>query len=727
MCCCGKQPEQERLPGETTVQAYGSTKEIAPIRSNQANDHTASGSRLSERTYASIGSNVVPHTNAEKIVPSTIDRHLCTHYGRQSTDAVSLGTTRPNRRIITDANSFEKVRVTGFPAPTVTPNKKPIGYCERSTVSDAAVKVRPSNRTNEPGKASNKKLKPHVSHTPRSAVSPDKIEEVKKSFRGTNSKNIPKNSVCSGKKNPLTKRNDQQRSNVKAASSDRAFRCVSLNENNPMGQRQSKNENKQLLETIEPSLPLIFAMKRREKFSHYDLKVCPTYNSVEFTCLEYCHRLHVCLDWLRSKCNKGQNCALDHGFESQHNCRITEPFLNGQCDVSNLKFKVARSMKVRSKFKNLHEKKTLLLCHSDNCANPGCKKKHAAYDTNCLWQYKNDGWHSFERSENDLIEESFSNPGVETLMLPSDSNDNKYTINFEHLHRSDDVTNQVVPIRRIGTASDIYSDSPKCTKYNWFLEDFDSWKYLRQGQCLINGYHQVSLSDFLEFKLQSGTISVDTDIGVANLQAMTLFKPDGKKCRLRRRPAKLFYVRSVMARKLMDDCVYITWRLSDSSFYYDNIQGRMNIPSQIHIVSIDRVQNVGHWESYNKRKNELLKQFENHSATEEFLFHGTDISNFDSICRNNFNPELSGKNVGAKFGRGVYFTERASYADYYSKGKFGLLFLVRVLIGRVGQQCLNRDDIDTVLAITKQKAKVYLKWRQNEYYPEYAITYRKQP
>ena len=75
------------------------------------------------------------------------------------------------------------------------------------------------------------------------------------------------------------------------------------------------------------------------------------------------------------------------------------------------------------------------------------------------------------------------------------------------------------------------------------------------------------------------------------------------------------------------------------------------------------------------------------SHLEKKLFHGTSHEYIDSICKQNFDWRVSGKNA-TKYGKGSYFAVEASYSHCYtSESKTGsrFMFVVDVLVGEYTQ------------------------------------------
>uniref|UniRef100_A0A3Q3AVP0 Poly [ADP-ribose] polymerase n=1 Tax=Kryptolebias marmoratus TaxID=37003 RepID=A0A3Q3AVP0_KRYMA len=111
--------------------------------------------------------------------------------------------------------------------------------------------------------------------------------------------------------------------------------------------------------------------------------------------------------------------------------------------------------------------------------------------------------------------------------------------------------------------------------------------------------------------------------------------------------------------------------------------------TSMEIVSIQQVQNLFHWDKYQRLCRSSKEPLEKH------LFHGTTKDASESICRNNFDPRVAGLN-GTSLGYGTYFATTARQSNAYT-GTWGLggvhhMFLAKVLVGRTcpGKQHYRR-------------------------------------
>ena len=142
------------------------------------------------------------------------------------------------------------------------------------------------------------------------------------------------------------------------------------------------------------------------------------------------------------------------------------------------------------------------------------------------------------------------------------------------------------------------------------------------------------------------------------------------------------------------------------------------------------------------RKRDKMK--ENHkdhnNAREELLFHGTRKAFIKAICQQNFDPRVSGSNVGTKYGQGSYFSKTSAYSDCYAeetdKGT-KQMFLVRVLVGSyaLGNPSYRRPPFkdaskhsslmfdSCVDSLTNPT--IFVTFDSCQVYPEYMITYNR--
>lgn len=138
------------------------------------------------------------------------------------------------------------------------------------------------------------------------------------------------------------------------------------------------------------------------------------------------------------------------------------------------------------------------------------------------------------------------------------------------------------------------------------------------------------------------------------------------------------------------------------------------------------------------RKREQMKrklQASDYKKMEKQLFHGTESSVIDAICKQNFDHRLHGKN-GTMYGEGSYFAVKASYSNNYSGGqKTRSMFLADVLTGeyKLGNATLRRpplkdpinpaSDLYDSCVDNEDDPTIFVIFNDEQCYPSYLITY----
>jgi hypothetical protein len=150
------------------------------------------------------------------------------------------------------------------------------------------------------------------------------------------------------------------------------------------------------------------------------------------------------------------------------------------------------------------------------------------------------------------------------------------------------------------------------------------------------------------------------------------------------------------------------------------------VKNNLDIESLHRVENVYLWLMYQLKLQEISAVHED--AKEWELFHGTPAENVPSICSANFNWRQHGDSTGHRwFGKGVSFSPLASYSSHYTdknEGSGNKMFLAKVIVTNkcegVRNMSLPPHGFDTT---TNSEEKVFVKYDDHTFYPEYVITY----
>ncbi|XP_070784884.1 protein mono-ADP-ribosyltransferase TIPARP-like [Enoplosus armatus] len=199
------------------------------------------------------------------------------------------------------------------------------------------------------------------------------------------------------------------------------------------------------------------------------------------------------------------------------------------------------------------------------------------------------------------------------------------------------------------------------------------------------------------------------------------------------------------------------WRLASEQNYslvdvpagtqaYQGVQSLFyeSLPeTKVDIVGIQQVQNLLHWDKYQRHKAFMQKQ---HTKSEEplerHLFHGTTKEASEEICHNNFDPRLAGVN-GTSCGFGSYFATTASFSTTYSvragPDEVRHMFLAKVLVGKVSLGRSNYRRPPPLTSKTSQyrlydtcvdnadKPTMFVVFDSCQCYPYYLIKYKDLP
>uniref|UniRef100_A0A3B4ACD8 Poly [ADP-ribose] polymerase n=1 Tax=Periophthalmus magnuspinnatus TaxID=409849 RepID=A0A3B4ACD8_9GOBI len=155
---------------------------------------------------------------------------------------------------------------------------------------------------------------------------------------------------------------------------------------------------------------------------------------------------------------------------------------------------------------------------------------------------------------------------------------------------------------------------------------------------------------------------------------------------------------------------------------------------QLNILSIERVQNVTLWKSYQIKKKEMDTKNKN-TNNEKVLFHGTGAKSIDLINKQGFNRSYAGTHA-AMYGKGSYFAVDPVYsAQGYSapdaKGH-KRLYVALVLVGEytTGQKGMitppaksNPSDLYDSVTNQMPNPTMFIIFNDVQAYPQYLITF----
>ncbi|XP_015231143.1 PREDICTED: poly [ADP-ribose] polymerase 11 [Cyprinodon variegatus] len=160
--------------------------------------------------------------------------------------------------------------------------------------------------------------------------------------------------------------------------------------------------------------------------------------------------------------------------------------------------------------------------------------------------------------------------------------------------------------------------------------------------------------------------------------------------------------------------------------------------SQMDVISIQQVQNLLHWDKYQRQKTHMQKRHtEAQGPLERHLFHGTTKEASEGICINNFDPRMAGPN-GQDYGFGSYFATKAftshSYTEAMNSDEPGYMFLAKVLVGSV---CLgkhhyrrppdSKGHVYDTCVDKMHSPEIFVVFDSCQCYPYYLIKYKNLP
>lgn len=139
------------------------------------------------------------------------------------------------------------------------------------------------------------------------------------------------------------------------------------------------------------------------------------------------------------------------------------------------------------------------------------------------------------------------------------------------------------------------------------------------------------------------------------------------------------------------------------------------------VTKITRSQNPFLYHRYQIRKEEYKAR--GIPFTEQTLLHATSKSKVPSILKNNLDWRLVNR---SKFGRGVSFSPDPVYANTQSSrmnGSCRAMILTKVLVGNSHGGSNNKLPMRGYDTTTGNGTKVYVKYYDDEFYPEYVAYY----
>ncbi|XP_075062543.1 protein mono-ADP-ribosyltransferase TIPARP-like [Mixophyes fleayi] len=367
-----------------------------------------------------------------------------------------------------------------------------------------------------------------------------------------------------------------------------------------------------------------------------------------------------------------------------------------------------------------------------------------------------------EEEAQQLLERLFSNPAKEQVTVKHKGSEILIDLSCMTVLKS-----KVFDcVRRLSTSS--CSNVQFHTTYKYYYEESNVWKSNCPlfTKCIEDGLRNNCEEVFCK------RLGVTYSLHLTNMEQMNL--KAGTKRRMRKRPvfrSLSWHLYNCLAsvcspnstarsnRHNTAGSVYPeTWLITDTSLIYEDkplicvdseysqvyIHFHKTMP-ELHftIEKISRVQNYFQWEKYYRKRAYMAASNSNidKGCLERYLFHGTDATLIEAICKQNFDPRVSGKH-GTVYGKGCYFTKDASYAHGYSPATsdgYRFMFLAKVLVGRpslgkysyVRPPAINPEDPASLLYDScvneSENPDIFIVFDNDQFYPYFLIKYRKIP
>ncbi|XP_066911705.1 protein mono-ADP-ribosyltransferase PARP11-like [Clytia hemisphaerica] len=165
-------------------------------------------------------------------------------------------------------------------------------------------------------------------------------------------------------------------------------------------------------------------------------------------------------------------------------------------------------------------------------------------------------------------------------------------------------------------------------------------------------------------------------------------------------------------------------------------QFKTSLARNVTVLDVEEICNAEFYQKYQSKKKILAKKLGENNVNELELYHGTDATVVDGICKQNFDWRLNGKNA-TMFGQGSYFATQASYSLNFTRpdsNKIRYMFVAKVLAGRytkgssdikrpppispLDPHTLHDSCVDNI-----SSPSMYIVFERDQCYPQYLITF----
>ncbi|XP_069168087.1 protein mono-ADP-ribosyltransferase PARP12 isoform X2 [Procambarus clarkii] len=408
----------------------------------------------------------------------------------------------------------------------------------------------------------------------------------------------------------------------------------------------------------------------------------------------------------------------------------------------------------------------------DKCHNAikGCRYLHAK--SLFHWQFeKGSKWYNFRIFQSKVLETAYQDVSKDNVQIPPFDpikggsyatellnifGTGSWAADFKDMSCKVSSESNKLKIRRISTRSAGESKSPKSTVYNWYFHD-EQGKWIRYGQ--VDSLRKLEFicsttnddieKQFLSDPLSSMVISTCNSKFqyCLNFKEMTQTNLQTKKIReIRRRPS-LDTRQKKSTPDSNQNCLPSHWQamaasqthvlvaLDPTTTEYQKVMGllRLTLPTAS-VQKIQRLQNPYLWQQLENKKDFLSRSYDENQLNMQEVFHGTDSSKIDKICKENIDWR-QGTTTNQDFGKGNYFSNSAAVARRHCSpdayGQYSLI-LADVIIGTTvkGSPTLTRPPVnpntnalyDTTVDNINAPT-VFVKYDKEEYYPKYIIEF----
>ncbi|XP_078529523.1 protein mono-ADP-ribosyltransferase PARP12-like [Lissotriton helveticus] len=423
---------------------------------------------------------------------------------------------------------------------------------------------------------------------------------------------------------------------------------------------------------------------------------------------ESCKGLHVCGFFVRGKC-RSFKCSRSHNLLDPSNMRVLQMHgLSGEI-AQNIQLirkhqcSEAQKETAKSNKKGSRPEASPVVSPQDDENNPNqiclhhiwkfCRNQNKCAQVHYYLPYR---WQILEGTGEwkDL-------PALEEIEKaycdPNNTRSEHQNIDFQSM------TSSLKPVRRLSTASSVTkrSDYNLTTEWIWYWKnEQEQWiEYGKHGgkktatltsQGLETSY-STDKKAVVNFEAGSQKYEIDfQDMNQRNLKLgtkrevrrrpMFVSQEDVKKLKASAKPKAIPPHWAKMAHTIKGYQLVDVHRTSSE---FKEIEREFEKTMRGYsILKLKRVQNPSLWEVYQMQMKKMKTVNKEKDVMEKKLFHGTDASHVDTICRENFDWRIY-KGYSTIYGKGSYFSRDASYSHQYcqSSSSSKSMFLARVLVG----------------------------------------------